>query len=82
MFSSKSNEQGNQFESSIFNLADPSKLEGFLLEGNKDHVLNQARSELMKQKQQVNSLDNCVGAASATSLCSKIGITGRTTRIC
>ena len=61
MFSSKSNEQGNQFESFVFHLADPSKLGGFLLEGNKDHLLNQARSELMKQEPQVKFLNNCIG---------------------
>ena len=61
MFSSKCNEQGHQFESFVFNSADRSKLGGFLLEGNKDHLLNQARSELMKQEHQVNSINNCIG---------------------
>ena len=31
-----------------------------LLDGNKDHLLNQARSELMKQEHQVGSLNSCV----------------------
>ena len=44
----------------------------------KDHLLSQARSELMKQEHQVGSHNNCI----ATSLCSKIRITGRSTRIC
>ena len=60
-FSSRSNELGNQFESHIFKYADSSKLGRSLLEGNKDHLLSQARSELMKQEHQVGSLNNCVG---------------------
>ena len=31
-----------------------------LLEGNKDHLLSQARSELMKREQQAGSLKNCI----------------------
>ena len=31
-----------------------------LLDGNKDHLLNQARSERMKQEHQVGSLTNCI----------------------
>ena len=31
-----------------------------LLDGNNDHLLDQARSELMKQEHQVGSLDNCI----------------------
>ena len=31
-----------------------------LLDGNKDHLLKQARSELMQQEHQVGSLDNCI----------------------
>ena len=49
MFSSGSQEPGNQFKSSIFKNADPSYLGRSLLEGNKDHLLSQARSEIMKQ---------------------------------
>ena len=51
-------EPGNQFKSSVFRYADPSNLVRSLLEGNKDHLLNQARSELMKQEHQVESLHN------------------------
>ena len=61
MFSSRSNELGNQFENSIFKFADPPSLGRSLLEGNKDHLLSQARSELMKQEHQVGSLNNCIG---------------------
>ena len=35
-------------------------LENLFLMGNKDHLLNQARSELMKQECQVGSLNNCI----------------------
>ena len=33
---------------------------GNLLVGNKDHLLNQARSEVMKQEHQVNLLHSCI----------------------
>ena len=42
VFSSRSDELGNQFESSILKFADPSKFGRSLLEGKKDHLLNQA----------------------------------------
>ena len=60
MFSSGNQEQGNQFKSSIFKNADPSNVGGSLLDGNKDHLLNQARSEIMKQQHQVESLNSCI----------------------
>ena len=60
MFSSRSIELGNQFESSIFKYAHPFKLGRSLLEGNKHHSLSQARSELMKQEHQVGSLNSCI----------------------
>ena len=50
LFSSRSDEPGNQFESSMFKFADPSKLGRSLLEGNKDRLLTHARSQLMKQE--------------------------------
>ena len=31
-----------------------------LLDGNKDHLLDQARSELVEQEHQVESLSNCI----------------------
>ena len=40
---------------------DPPKLGRSLLEGNKDHLLSQSRSELMKQEHRVGSLKNCIG---------------------
>ena len=41
--------------------ANPSNLRGSFLEGNKDHLLNQARSDLAKQELHVESLNNCIG---------------------
>ena len=57
LFSSGSEEPGNQFKSSVFKIADPSNLKRSLLEGNKDHLLNQAKFELSRQEQQVGSLN-------------------------
>ena len=45
-FPSGSKETENQFKSSIFKHADPSNLGRSLLEGNKDQLLSQARSDL------------------------------------
>ena len=50
MFSSESKEPGNQLKSSIFKDADPSNLRRSLLEGNKDHLLSQARSSWISQQ--------------------------------
>ena len=58
MFSS---EQGNLIRSSVLRTANPSKLRGSLLESNKDHLLNQARSDLAKQELHVESLNKCIG---------------------
>ena len=60
LFSSRSDEPRNQFESSMFKFADPSKFGRSLLEGNKDHLLNQARSDLAKQEHQFGSLNSCI----------------------
>ena len=51
-----SSEQGNLIRSSVFRNANPSYLRGSLLEGNKDHLLNQARSDVAKQELHVESL--------------------------
>ena len=56
-----SSEQGNVTRSSVFRNADPSTLRGSLLESNKDHLLNQARSDLAKQELHVESLNKCIG---------------------
>ena len=63
MARNRHNEPGDQFESSVhsvFRFADPSNVGGSLLEGNKDHLLYQARSELMKQEHQVGALNSCI----------------------
>ena len=44
----------------VFRFADPAHVRKSLLDGNKDHVLNQARSELLKQEHQVGPLNNCI----------------------
>ena len=59
-FSPESKGPRNLIKSSIFKNAYPSILGRSLLEGNKDHFLNQARSDLMKQELQVESLNNCI----------------------
>ena len=51
------NEQRNQMWSSVFGNANPSNSSGTLLEGNKDHLLNQAKSDLTNRELQVESLD-------------------------
>ena len=51
-----SSEQGNLIRSSVFRNANPSNFEGSLLEGNKDHLLNVARSDLVKQELHVESV--------------------------
>ena len=61
----RSNESGNHFESSVHSviriveLLTRRTLES-LLDSNKDHLLNQARSELLKQEHQVGSLNKCI----------------------
>ena len=45
---------------SMFKCADPSKLGRSLLDGNKDHLLSQARSELMRQEHQIGFLNSCI----------------------
>ena len=60
LFSSGNEEPGNQLKSSIFKNADPSNLGRSLIEGNKDHLLSQARSELVRQEHQVGSLNDCI----------------------
>ena len=51
-----SSEQRNLIRSLVFRNANPSNLRGSLLEGNKDHLPNQARPDLAKQELHVESL--------------------------
>ena len=60
VFSPRGDELGNQFKGSVFENADPSNLGRSLLEGNKEHLLSQARSALMRQGHQVGSLNDCI----------------------
>ena len=45
---------------SVFRDANPANVVKSLLEGNRVHLLTQARSELMKQEDEVESLNNCI----------------------
>ena len=59
----RSNESGNRFESgvhSVFRIAGPANVGKSLLDGNMDHLLAEARSELMKQEYKVESLETCI----------------------
>ena len=60
IFSSGGKEPGNLIKSSVFEHAEPSNLERSLFEGNEDHLLHQARSDLMKQEHQVGFLNDCI----------------------
>ena len=53
LFSFGREEPGNQFKSSVFKYADPSNLGRSLPKSNKDHLLCQAKSELVRQEHQV-----------------------------
>ena len=50
LFSLGSEKLQNQFKSSVFKNADPSNLGRSLPEGNKGHLLSQARAEIMNQE--------------------------------
>ena len=45
----------------MFRNANPSNLRGSSLESKKDHLLNQARSDLAMQELHVESLNMCIG---------------------
>ena len=60
LFSPKRNEQRNHTLCSVFGNANPSNLSGILLEGNKDHLLNQAKSDLARKESHVESLNKCI----------------------
>ena len=72
MFSFGSEKPGNPIKSSVFKRADPSNLVRSLLEGNKDHLLSQARSEFMKQEHQVGSLNNCISELQQQSFAQRL----------
>ena len=60
MSSSGNEEPRYQLKSSNVKNADPSIVGRSLLEGNKNHLLSQAKCELMRQEHQVGSLKNCI----------------------
>ena len=60
MFSPKRNEQRNQTWSSVFGNAHVSNLSETLLEDNKDHLLNRARTDLARREIHVESLNKCL----------------------
>ena len=73
MFPSGCKELGNQFKcSSTLKHADPSNLGRSLLEGKTDHMLSQARSELVKQEHQFGSLNNCIGELQQPAYCQRL----------
>ena len=58
LFSPKRNEQTNQMWSSVFGKANLSNLSGTLLQGNKDHLLDQ-RSDLAKREPHIEPHNEC-----------------------
>ena len=59
----RGNEPGNRLERSVHSVlkfSDPTNVGKSLLDGNKDHLPDQPRSELMKQEHQVGSLNICI----------------------
>ena len=60
LFSPKRDEQRNQTWSSVFGNADVSNLSGTLLEGNKDPLLNRARTDPARREIHVESLNKCI----------------------
>ena len=77
LFSLGSEEPGNLIKSSVFKHVDPSNLGRSLLEGTGDHLLNQARSDLMKQEHEVESRNNCISELQQQTDAQKFGTTGR-----
>ena len=67
LFSPRCTEQRNQMWSSVFGNANPSNLSGTLLDGNKDHLLSQARSDQAKRELHVESLNKCIGDLQKTN---------------
>ena len=59
-FHQKRDEQRNQKWSSVFGNANVSKLSETLVEGNKDHLLNRARTDLARRDIHVESLNKCI----------------------
>ena len=60
LFSPKRNEQSNQKWSSVSGNAKSSNFRGTLLEGNKDHLLNAAKTDLARKESHVELLNKCI----------------------
>ena len=60
LFSLKRDEQRNQTWSSVFGKSNVSNLSGTLVEGNKDPLLNRARTDLARREIHVESLNVCI----------------------
>ena len=69
-------------DESIFRDVNPANVAKSLLEGNRDHLLTQTRSELMKQEQKMESLNNCICELQQQALCSTTGFGEGSSRIC
>ena len=60
LFSPRRSEKRNQIWSSVFGNANRSHFNGTLLEGNTNHLQNQARSDLARKEIHVESLNKCI----------------------
>ena len=60
LFSPKRNEQRSQTRSSVLGNVNLSNLNGTLLEGNADHLLNETRSEQVRTEIHVESFKKCI----------------------
>ena len=60
MFSPKRNEQRNRTWSSVFGNANVLNLRETLLEGNKDHLFNRARTDLARREIHVELVNKCI----------------------
>ena len=82
LFSPKRDEQRNQTWSSVFGNADVSNLSGTLLEGNKDPLLNRARTDLVRREIHVESLNKCIDDLHKLTEVHDRAISRSTKRIC
>ena len=67
----------------IFRFSNPANFAKSLLDGNRDHLLTQARSELMKHEHQVGSLNTCsINELQQQTYAQRLEIGRRPSRIC
>ena len=67
---------------SIFRDAEPANVAKSLLEGKRDHLLTQARSELMKQEHKVESLNSCINELQQQAYAQRLDLANAPSRIC